>query len=262
MRKGIQAYTIRDHLGTKEQYIQSLKTVREIGYDCIQMGVPSFMTAEEVRDFIDSIGLKSTSAYADFETMATDPAAIKAAIKQAKIFGSDLVGVGTLPIKYRDSREGFLQYAAAMNKIGQELYKEGCKLIYHPHALEFFSFGGGDHGMNVLFNDTDPSCVYFSLDTHWLASGGVNPVEWILKAKGRMPLVHFKDYAIGPDAPTIETVIKLFAEVGEGNLDWPKIIQACRDIGVEYVIVEQDICKGNPFDSLRTSYNNMVKFGV
>ena len=262
MRKGAQAYTIRDYLGNEEEFKSSLQKIRQIGYDCVQMGTPSFMRAEEVRLFIDSIGLKSCTVYADFEELLANPAAIKAAINEAKIYDTDMVAIGTLPEKMRDSKEGFMQFAKSANKVAAELYKEGCKLVYHPHALEFYSLGGGIHGMDILFAETDPTCFYFSLDTHWLAAGGVNPVEWILKAQGRMPLVHFKDYAIGPGAGIVESVIKLFAEVGEGNLDWPSIVDACNKIGVEYVIVEQDICKGNPFDSLQISYENMLKFNV
>jgi len=50
--------------------------------------------------------------------------------------------------------------------------------------------------------------------------------------------------------------------VGEGNLDWVNIVKACHDTGIEYAIVEQDSCKGCPFDSLKISYNNMLSFNV
>ena len=77
-----------------------------------------------------------------------------------------------------------------------------------------------------------------------------------------MVTVHFKDYKIIGGATYVEEVCKLFAEVGEGNLDWPEIIAACNEIGVKNAVVEQDICNGDPFDSLAVSYRNMVKFGV
>jgi len=262
MIKGVQMFTVRDHVGSKEEFKESLKKIKKIGYECLQMGVPAFMEPQEAKDLIDEIGLVSTTAYADFEKMLEDPTAIKAAVESARLFNNDLVGIGTLPEKQRDHKEGFEQFAKDMNKVAGELYKEGCKLVYHNHALEFYSLGGGKHGMDILLNETCPECVYFSLDTHWLASGGVNPAEWIYKVKGRMPLVHFKDYAIGPEAEIVEGVSKMFAEVGEGNLDWPGIVKACNDIGVKYVIVEQDECKGDPFDSLEISYKNMLKFNV
>jgi sugar phosphate isomerase/epimerase len=113
-----------------------------------------------------------------------------------------------------------------------------------------------------MTEETDPDGVFWTLDTHWLASAGVDQVYWIKKLKGRVPIIHFKDYAIVGGAVGIEEVRKMFAEVGEGNINWPPIVQACRDTGVEYVIVEQDICKGDPFDSLQISYKNLLKFNV
>ena len=162
----------------------------------------------------------------------------------------------------RESREGFLEYAAGVNKIGAELKKEGVHLLYHSHALEFFSLGGGENGFDLLFNETDPEAFWYCIDTHWMQSGGKNPAEYILKAKGRVPIVHFKDYKIVGGADPIEQVCKAFGEVGEGNLDWPKIIEACRATEVRACIVEQDICPRDPFDCLKTSYDNMVKFGL
>jgi sugar phosphate isomerase/epimerase len=116
--------------------------------------------------------------------------------------------------------------------------------------------------MDIMVRETDPEGVYWTLDTHWLASGGVDIVHWIKKLKGRIPIIHFKDYGIDGGATKIENVEKCFAEVGQGNINWPPIVDAVKETGIEYVIVEQDICKGDPFDSLQISFNNLVKFGV
>jgi sugar phosphate isomerase/epimerase len=36
-------------------------------------------------------------------------------------------------------------------------------------------------------------------------------------------------------------------------LNWNAIIEACRDSGVEWYVVEQDECERNPFESLAMS---------
>ena len=36
MRKGVQVYTVREFIGTQEGYEQSLRKIREIGYDSVQ----------------------------------------------------------------------------------------------------------------------------------------------------------------------------------------------------------------------------------
>lgn len=262
IRKGVQVYTVREFIGTQEGYEDALKKIRAIGYDSVQTFGWKCPDAEH-KAFLKDLGLTSESVGGSYEEFISDPASIKKAIDTAHFYDIDLVSVGTLPIPLRESREGYLEYAANINKIGAEMKKEGVHLIYHPHALEFFSLGGGENGFDLLFNETDPEAFWFALDTHWIQSGGKNPAEYILKAKGRLPIVHFKDYKIIGGADPIEQVCKAFGEIGEGNLDWPKIIEACRAIETRAVIVEQDNCYGrDPFDCLQTSFDNMVKFGL
>lgn len=262
MRKGVQIYTVREHISTQKEYEASLKKIADIGYDSVQT-YGWKCSDEEHKAMLKDFGLTTESVGGDYETMLNDPAAIKKAIEQAHFYGTDLVSIGTLPVALRESREGYLQFADGINKIGAQLKKEGLHLLYHTHALEFFSLGGGDTGWDLLFRETDPEAFWYCMDTHWIHSGGRNPVEYILKCKGRLPLVHFKDYKIIGGASYIEEVVKAFGEVGEGNLDWPAIIAACRQTEARACIVEQDNCYGkDPFDCLKTSYNNMVKFGL
>lgn len=262
MKKGAQSYTVRNHMIDRDLFEYSMKRIKAIGYDSIQCGTPHFMTDSEVKAMLDDIGLTPCSSYGSFEAMNSSSDAVKKAIATSKAYDTKYIGIGTIPDSQRESVDGYKQFAADLNKIGKELAKEGCGILYHNHALEFYSFGGGKHGMDILFSETDPSCVFFSLDTHWLAAGGVNPPDWIYKSKGRMPIIHFKDYAIGGGAQEVEGVSKRYAEVGEGNLDWEKIVKACYDTGIEFAIVEQDFCKGSPFNSLEISYKNMVSFNV
>ena len=106
--------------------------------------------------------------------------------------------------------------------------------------------------MELLLNETDPKEFEFEIDTYWVQAGGANPVNWIEKVEGRMGVVHLKDMAIVDDR-------QVFAEVGEGNLDWLEILKACNKIGVKWYAIEQDTCLRDPFESLAISYNNMIK---
>ena len=119
----------------------------------------------------------------------------------------------------------------------------------------------------------------FELDSHWIHRGGQDPVKFIKKYAGSIRLVHLKDYRIGEmpipeggvDFTSKEGMMKFmsnftnivqFAEVGEGTLDMPAIIQAGLEGGGEYFLVEQDDCYGrDPFDSLKISHDNLVKMG-
>jgi sugar phosphate isomerase/epimerase len=262
MKKGVQAFTVRDYFGDKETCRETIRKIAEIGYDSIQWGAPKCMTVQETVDLLKEFNITNCSGGASYDALLGGGKAITEAAETARAFGTNIISVGTLPEEYRYNQDGIKKYAASLNKIAADLKKEGCVLSYHHHALEFFSFGGGVNGMDILTGETDPDGVQFCLDTHWLTSAGVDPVYWIKKMKGRIPLIHFKDYAIIEGAVKIEDVFKMFAEVGEGNIAWPRIVEACKEVGVEYVIVEQDKCMRSPFDCLKTSFDNMVKMGV
>jgi sugar phosphate isomerase/epimerase len=54
-----------------------------------------------------------------------------------------------------------------------------------------------------------------------------------------------------------------FAEIGEGNLNWPAIMEAARKGGVEWYLVEQDRSYDrDPFESLAISYRNLKAMGL
>ena len=94
---------------------------------------------------------------------------------------------------------------------------------------------------------------------------------------GRVAMVHLKDYRIGHLSPAafealdagdqrpwqdeLQHVVQ-FAEVGEGNLDFPAIVETGVDIGAEYLLVEQDEFYGRTaLECLRTSHDNLVAMG-
>src|SRR5690606_30637709 len=90
------------------------------------------------------------------------------------------------------------------------------------------------------------------IDTYWVQKGGEDPAQYLRKYSGRVPLIHIKDMAQDGS----------FAEVGTGTLDWPAIFAAAQTTDAVAYIVEQDICPGNPLDSIRLSYENFQKMNT
>jgi hypothetical protein len=102
------------------------------------------------------------------------------------------------------------------------------------------------------------------LDVYWVAGAGADPAAWIRKAKGRIPLVHYKDFAINWKAEDVGlgSITKRYAEVGQGNINWENVAQATREAGCEWIFVEQDRTPGCAFESLKTSIDFINKLGV
>lgn len=255
-RLGVQGYTIRDYINTKEEFAATLRKLHEIGYTCLDHGIPAGMTAREFKELLHDNGFEPLKVGTDVYSLLADPGKY---INDAHELGVDLVMALSIPKDMRYGEAGYHQFAADMNRAANMMHAEGLRLGYHFHSFEFCSFGGYN-GMDILLNETE----YMELvpDTHWIAGAGINPPDFIRRLNGRCKMVHFKDYGIDAGPGILETVPRIYAEVGEGNLNWPAIVQACKEIGVNTFCVEQDFCKVDPFHSLTISYQAMKRLGL
>src|SRR5439155_1236758 len=83
--------------------------------------------------------------------------------------------------------------AAKLDAAGAALRKAGQVLTYHNHAIEFVRHGKKT-GLEILFDETAPENLQGEIDTYWVQFGGGDPVDWCRRLKGRLPLLHMKDY--------------------------------------------------------------------
>ncbi|UVI32652.1 sugar phosphate isomerase/epimerase family protein [Paenibacillus spongiae] len=241
-----QLYTLRDYCKTAEDLKQSLHKVREIGYEAIQLSGIGPIDPKTVKEIADEAGLTICATHISYDDMKNN---IESVVEQHKLWNSSYVGLGGIPGEYRTSGEGYAAFAKEASEVGRRLKEYGLQFIYHNHKFEFEKYNGKS-GMEILRDESDPEAFGFELDTYWVQAGGADPVEWIHHVKGRMGVIHLKDMAIVNDA-------QVFAEIGEGSMNFKNIIQACRDTGVEWYVVEQDLCRRDPFESLAISLQNL-----
>lgn len=251
LRIAAQLYTIRDYIRTPEDIETSLKKVKDMGYNAVQVSGMGPIGYGELKSIVDELELTICATHISFERMEED---IEDVIEQHKTWDCKYVGLGSMPQEFRGSREGVIEFVERASKVSKILQDNGLKFIYHNHAFEFVKFDGKTI-MDILLEETDED-FGFEIDTYWVQAGGANPVDWIYKVQGRMDVVHFKDMGMNYDNKQKMT------EVGEGNLNWPDIIKACRETGVKWCAVEQDICERSPFESLEISFNNLKELGV
>ena len=177
-------------------------------------------------------------------------------IRDLHICGTRYTAVAYLGAEERRDAAAWKARAKEMTRFGKLLKKEWITLQYHNHSFEMQHFGRMT-GLEILYANSDPRYLQAEIDTHWIARGGGDPAEWCACLKGRLDQVHFKDAAMLNDQP-------IFTEIGEGNLNWPAILKACKQSGVKHYIVEQDDCPitHDPFKSLAISYKNLRAMGL
>lgn len=247
-----QLYTIREFTQTAADFAASMAKIRAIGYPAVQVSAIGPIPHADVWQIVSDNGLTICNTHVSFDKLQQD---IDAVIDQHKLWQTAHVAIGSMPAAYRDSGEdGYKRFAADANVIGAKLHDAGLTFSYHNHSFEFARFGDRT-GLDIIYDESDPRYVQAEIDTYWVQHGGGDPAVWVRKMTNRMPVIHLKDMVVVDNQPAM-------AEVGEGNMNFAAILAACADAGVEWYAVEQDICRRDPFDSLKISYDNLRAMGV
>ncbi len=251
-RIGAQLYTVCDFMKTIDEFDESCKKLKNMGYKIVQVsGIK--LPAKPMKEILDKYGLECVLThrkYADFLENLDE------VIEFNKILGSNICGLGAMPNEYYDSKESVLKFIEEIKPVCETIKKEGMYFAYHNHAREFLK-RDGKCIFDYLIEETDPEIFNFTLDTCWCHAGGVDPVRMIERLGKRAMVLHYKDYKVDEETKRTGT----YTEVGNGNLEWDLITAAAEKAGTLYAVVEQDTCPGDPFDSLKISYDYLSKKG-
>ena len=132
--------------------------------------------------------------------------------------------------------------AARLAGIARESARLGLRFGFHNHDGEVRPLDGGDSFLEELLAGDD---LFLELDLGWAWTAGVDPVTLLRRAHGRCPLVHVKDFASAEG--------REFRPVGEGAIDYRRILPAAVDAGVEWLLVEQDETDGPALEAVERS---------
>lgn len=248
-----QLYTVRQFCQTAVDLAASLQKIRAIGYRAVQVSGIGLIPDAEVKQLVDDQGLTICNTHVrPSEALWND---LDTVIAQHRLWNCKHVAIGSMPAPFRSEGEaGFNRFGQEGSQIGEKLAAAGLTFSYHNHSFEFVRFGKRT-GLDIIYEESDPRYLQAEIDCYWIQHGGADPAAWVRKVSHRMPVVHLKDMVILNNQQTM-------AEIGEGNLNWPSILQACREGGVEWYAVEQDVCQRDPFESLKISYNNLKAMGL
>lgn len=244
-----QLYTVRQFTQTATDFGATLRKVREIGYQAVQIsGVGPIPDAEVIR-MLDGEGLVCCAIHVAGARILNET---KSVIEQLDTLRCRHVAYPYPADVKLVTHADVTRFAGQLEAAGAQIAASGKVLSYHNHSIEFRRVRNRPI-LEWLYKKTNPAHLQGEIDTYWVQHGGGDPVDWCRKLRGRLPLLHMKDYAVGPDNQP------WFAEIGQGNMNWKKIVAAAEKSGCEWFIVEQDICPGDPFDSLRISFDFISK---
>jgi sugar phosphate isomerase/epimerase len=242
----VQLYTLRDL--TAKDMPGTLKRLAAIGYKYVEVaGYGNLTSAAEMRKALDDAKLKASGAHVGLEDLEKD---FHQAVGNLNTLGTTNLIVPWIDPKRRTDGSAWSTLADIISRFAAPARAAKLELLYHNHDFEFATFDGKT-AMDILLGHLDRQ-VKFELDVFWVKFAGLDPVGWIERLSGRLPLIHLKDMAAGKE--------KKFAQVGTGVLDFPAIVNAASRAGVKFGVVEQDDTYGvDPLKAVQISLQNLKK---
>jgi sugar phosphate isomerase/epimerase len=216
-RVGLQLFTVREQCDRDLE--STLRTVAELGYEGVELFSLHGRPADDLHALVARLGLTVAGRHVGLD------ADVSAVAREMDALGCDRVALAWIDppssISERDDA------ARQIVEVGARMAAAGLRFGFHNHWSEVRRF---DDGLSLL--EVLPESIWLELDLGWAWHGGESPLRLLEWARGRTPLVHLKDLR---SRETREHV-----PVGEGGVGYDELVPRAAELGVEWLIVEQD----------------------
>lgn len=275
-------------------YQQVLDEMQATGYAGTELGDWGFMPtdpaelkAELARRELALLGafvpvnLCDPQAHVEGEQVAVRTAQLLAAVAGDSPFLVLADDNGTDPIRTRHagriqpehglSDAQWRAFAHGAERIARAVRQEtGLRTVFHHHCAGYVET---PVEVQTLLDLTDPELLGLCFDTGHYTFGGGDAVEAVHKFGARIWHLHLKDHdprvaarARAEGWDYFQAVRHgIFCELGQGNVDFPAVIEALCGVGYEgWGVVEQDVLPGmgSPRDSARRNCAFLQSIGL
>jgi len=193
---------------------------------------------EQLRGILEEAGVSLVSVYtgANFiyaDILPDELRRIQKAAELAATFGAERLVVGGGARRAAGTTdEDYQRLGEALDRVTDIAEAAGLSASYHPHLTTIVESPDELERLMPLTR------IGFCPDTAHLAAGGADPAAVIRKYPERIRHVHLKDLRKDPFS---------FLPLGQGELDFPDIIQAVKESGYDsWLMVELDEYDGDP----------------
>ena len=247
---GLQLYTLRDQ--AEKDFLGTIRKVAEMGYKAVEFAGYYDTPAKELKALLEELGLDAPSThvglnFGDREKLESDFAK---QIEYAQELGLKYIVTPWAPLPENPTDEDINKLAATLEKAGKQVKAAGLEYGYHNHDFEL-KLVDGTPALDLLLERVSPEYLFAEFDLGWIHMGGGQPVEYITRYAGRVPLAHFKDFGKG----------RRDMEVGKGVVDYKSVLKVAEQAGVKYFIVEQEEFPSSSLESAKISLDFFREHG-
>lgn len=241
MKYAVQMYSVRDGIHNGEELLSALEKVKQAGYEGVEFAGVQQLPAEVLKAKLDELGLVCVGTHISVDDYA--PEKLADTVKYYKTLGCKCIGVGGGDTS---TEKALGRVIEIMGNACKECEKDGIKVYFHNHTHEFNTCE--DSVTDEWIIDRLKKACYLEIDTYWSFYAGIDNGKFLRENKDRICLIHLKDGIDGTPCA-----------IGEGQNDIKAVMDAASDIGVEWIIVENDNPVPNGIDDITRSINYLKK---
>src|SRR2546423_4787954 len=208
---------------------QSIELCSPVGYADFGFGGLAKYKGRELKTILNDARVTCFSSHFGIEELRKDQ---EDRIAWAQDIGLTQMLVPTLNGPKNPTLDDVKRSADEYNKMGEKAAQAGIQQGLHNEDFQL-SKVDGQRTYDVLFGLLDPKLVKFQFQVSTI-SEGYDAAQYFTKYPGRFISMHVP----GWDSKTREIVA-----VGQGTLDWKKILTAAKTGGVKNYFVEMDLEK-------------------
>ncbi len=219
-----------DMIRIKGSIQEKFELIKSLGFRGVEMNSPSDINKDEavkardktgivIHGVIDSVHWRDTLSHPDATVRARGLAALETALKDANVYGADTAllvpGVVNKDVTYEQCWQ---RSSAEVRKAIPLAEKLGVKIAIEVVWNNFLT---KPEQLVEYVDQFKTSYVGAYFDCSNMIKYGVKPGDWVRKLGKRMLKFDFKGYSKS----------KGWVPIGEGDEDWPDILQALVEVG-------------------------------
>lgn len=231
---GLALYTVRDDCA--RDFPATLEAVAGLGFEGVELHSLFGNPVDRVRGWLGEAGLTVAARHVGLEELESR---LEEHAAEAATLGTTRLVVPW--IEAPKTVAGADATADRLDRLARAGEPLGIELCFHNHWAELTPL---DDGRSLLDRLLDRS-LSLELDLGWAWWAGIDPVALLERSRGRVPVVHLKDFR--------DRESDSFCPVGDGAVGYERVVAALEGTAVEWLLVEQDETDGPALEAAARS---------
>lgn len=244
----VQLYSVRT--ACQQDLFAVLDRLSGFGYDGVEFAGYYGHEPKVIREHLDGCKLKAEGTHTGIDQLSDENFA--ATVETHLTLGAPYCIIPGLPEDMRNTPEACLETAAKLTELSSMLEAEGLRLGFHAHHQDMLPLSGGVSAWYLIARNT-PKSFIMQYDTANGMSGGADPVQPILDWPGRGASTHLKEWKGAHGAV-----------LGEGDVPWKRVLDACESVGgTQWYVIEYEIDEDpDPVASVGKCLENLRRIAI